>query len=129
SPRAAGGLALDLLDPLRRGTCWPYLWTCLRIVAELLVREGHPADAELVLAAADADPGAPPPAGRDVARYRRLREQIAREIGQVAVDRIDALAELLPRREIAERAHDRMCAVAGRPVAGDRWELTGNLFP
>ncbi|MGC5616200.1 AfsR/SARP family transcriptional regulator [Georgenia sp. Z1491] len=115
---SAARLALDLLDPLRRGTCWPYLWTCLRVVAELLVLTEHPEDAELVLAAADVHPSAPPPAGRDVGRYRRLRERITRTIGPVAVQRIDALAELLPRSEVAERAHDQVRALTEERPGG-----------
>lgn len=105
---AARNLALELLDPLRQGTCWPYLWTCLRIVAELLARTGHPADAELVLAAAETNPTAPPPAGDDIERHLRLRREIAEELGAGAAARIDVLAGLLPRSEIAERAHDRV---------------------
>lgn len=102
--RDARSLALELLDTLRIGLCWPHLWTCLRIVAELFVRAGYHSDAELVLAAADANPTAPPPAGCDITRYLRLREQISGQIGVDTTERIDVFASVLARGEVADRA-------------------------
>ncbi|GAA2568724.1 BTAD domain-containing putative transcriptional regulator [Pseudonocardia hydrocarbonoxydans] len=100
--------ALDLAGPLlhdelRTGS-WPQLWTTLRILAELLVALDRDDTAALLLAAACAAPAAPALRGDDVERYRALEAGIGGRLGPAVVGRIRALAPLLPRVEVVDRA-------------------------
>lgn len=103
-----GGAALDLLGPLverwLRLAVWPQLWTTLRILAELLAASDRPETAALLLAAADQAPSAPRVTGADAERYRGLTATLRARIGAAAHDRIAALAAVLPRAQVVERA-------------------------
>ncbi len=93
-----------LLCELLRAGNWPQLWTALRIGAELLEPVGEAETAALVLAAAQAAVSAPAVTGADVARHRELAERIRHRIGGPAADRAAALAAVLPRARVVERA-------------------------
>lgn len=97
-----------LLEQARRNGDWPYLWTALRICAELLAALGQPETAALLLAAARHAPSARAVAGPDVARYHDLERDLERQLGQRsgpgALDQIDALARRLPRAQVLDRA-------------------------
>ncbi|HYH32155.1 MAG TPA: BTAD domain-containing putative transcriptional regulator [Pseudonocardia sp.] len=100
--------ARDLVGPLldrwlRLGT-WPQLWTTLRIVAELLVRHDRPEPAVLLLAAADRAPTAPAVTGEDRERCARLIATARARVGPRALDELDALAAVLPRAQVVDRA-------------------------
>jgi predicted ATPase/DNA-binding SARP family transcriptional activator len=94
----------DLLHQLRRRGGWPQLWTSLRILAELLEALGRPQDAALLLAAASADPSAPPVTGDDGPRYRDLQRRIVGQIGTDAHQRLADQAALLPRVQVLDQA-------------------------
>lgn len=97
-----------LLEQARRDGNWPYLWTALRIGAELLAGLGQPEIAELLLAAARHAPSARAVTGADVARYRDLERDLERQLSQRsgpdALGQIDALARTLPRAQVLDRA-------------------------
>jgi predicted ATPase/DNA-binding SARP family transcriptional activator len=105
----------SLLEQARRNGDWPYLWTALRIGAELLAASGQPETAALLLAAARHAPSAPAVTGADVARYRDLEQDLERQLGQQsgpgALGHIDTLARTLPRAQVLDRA---LCALTAR---------------
>lgn len=102
----------DLLHQLRRRGGWPQLWTSLRILAELLEALGRPQDAALLLAAASADPSAPPVTGDDGPRYRDLQRRIVGQIGTDAHQRLADQAALLPRVQVLDQALAALAATA-----------------
>lgn len=103
-----GREALDLVGPLLdrwlRLATWPQLWTTLRILAELLDEHERPETAALLLAAADTAPSAPAVTGEDVDRYGRLSASVRGRVGSRALEKIDALAAVLSRAQVVERA-------------------------
>jgi len=98
----------SLLEQARRNGEWPYIWTALRIGAELLAASGQPETAALLLAAARHAPSAPAVTGADVARYRDLEHDLERQLSERfspgAVGQIDTLARTLPRAQVLDRA-------------------------
>ena len=102
----------DLLHQLRRRGGWPQLWTSLRILAELLEALSRPQDAALLLAAASADPSAPPVTGDDGPRYRDLQRRIVGQIGTDAHQRLADQAALLPRVQVLDQALAALAATA-----------------
>ncbi len=100
--------ALDVLGPLLerwlRLAAWPQLWTTLRILAELLARNGLPEEAALLLVAADRAPSAPAVAGTHAVRYTRLAEALREQVSSHAHEKIAILADLLPRTAVVDRA-------------------------
>jgi len=111
-----------LLEQARRNGDWPYLWTALRIGAELLAASGQPETAALLLAAARHAPSAPTLTGADITRYRDLEHDLERQLSQQsgpgALGQIDTLAKTLPRAQVLDHA---LCALTARgqePIAG-----------
>ncbi|MDN5794329.1 MAG: hypothetical protein L0H79_01090 [Intrasporangium sp.] len=108
-----------LRDVLRSGT-WPQVWTSLRVAAELLSERGRREDAVLLLSAADAAPSAPPLVGDDVSRYATLTAGLRAGLGSAVVDRISAVAAVVPRSRVVDRALGLLT---------DLDELTGGTRP
>jgi predicted ATPase/DNA-binding SARP family transcriptional activator len=104
----------SLLQQARRNGDWPYLWTALRIGAELLAASGQPETAALLLAAARHAPSAPTLTGADVVRYRDLERDLERQLrqqsGPGALGQIDALARTLPRAQVVDHALGALAA-------------------
>jgi len=104
-----------LLEQARRNGDWPYLWTALRIGAELLAASGQPETAALLLAAARHAPSAPALTGADITRYRDLEHDLERQLSQQsgpgALGQIDTLARTLPRAQVLDHA---LCALTAR---------------
>lgn len=113
-----GTEALDLVEPLLerwlRLATWPQLWTTLRILAELLAEHDRPEPAALLLAAADRAPSAPAVTGEDADRYTRLAAAARARVGPRALERIDALAAVLPRAQVVDRARAAVGELQGR---------------
>lgn len=101
-----------LVDRWRRSATWTQLWTTLRLVAELLVTQGDPATAALVLGAADRDPAAPLLTGADLARRRQLHDLLSERLGASALQGIEAAAAELDRAEVLARAVHALTAAA-----------------
>lgn len=109
-----------LIGSLRDLGMWPQLWTTLRLSAELLANLGDRAAAARLLAAADADPLAPPVLGAERDRYAELRERA----GVPPPDpRHDQAGQRLTRRAVAGQA---LRALAGYRSAGPDGQATGN---
>ncbi|MDN5856346.1 MAG: hypothetical protein L0K86_26590, partial [Actinomycetia bacterium] len=104
--RTAEALALfgPLLQRWLRLAIWPQQWTTLRILAELLAANDWPETAALLLAAAGHAPSAPAVTGADADRYRALAGALRERVGPDAHDRIKALAAVLPRAQVVDRA-------------------------
>ena len=92
---------------------WPQLWTCLRIVAELLAGIGRPEQAALLLFASDQASNAPPPMGDDIPRYAALRRRLDAGLGEVRAERIREVAACIGGDQAAARA----LAWADQPIA------------
>ena len=90
--------------------------TTLRILAELFAGAGRLEAAELVLAAAEAAESAPGLAGPDVERYRALRTSVRQGLGAERAHRIAAVAGLLPRTQVLDRARDTAEELSARPA-------------
>ncbi|AGF72960.1 hypothetical protein [Corynebacterium halotolerans] len=109
-------LSLTLLELQQRRSYWAQLWNIMRILAELFTAAGRLETAELILAAAEASESAPVPAGVDIERHRLLRRRVHEGLGTERADRIAAIARLLPRTEILNRARDTARALSrGEP--------------
>jgi predicted ATPase/DNA-binding winged helix-turn-helix (wHTH) protein len=108
--------ALDVVGPLLerwlRLAAWPQLWTTMRILAELLVRNDRPEEAALLLAAAVRAPSAPAIAGTDIARYARLDHELRQRIDAQAYEKIATLAAFLPRTAVVDRARAAVAALS-----------------
>lgn len=100
----ARDLVGPLLDRWLRLATWPQLWTTVRILAELFAQHDRPEHAALLLAAADRAPTAPAVTGEDVERYARLTARVRSRVGPRALTRVDALAAMLPRAQVVDRA-------------------------
>ncbi len=109
----AGRVFPDLLEQLRRRGGWPQLWTCLRILAELLAACHRPRDAAFLLAAARPDPAAPPPTGDDVARYRDLEARLLADLGAAEQRRVADQAVVSTRAEVLTRAVAALADLGG----------------
>lgn len=83
---------------------WTQQWTTLRNVAELLAACRRDADAALLLAAADADPGAPTVVGADAARLAACRQGSIRRLGESEAERLREAGAGMPRAAVVQRA-------------------------
>lgn len=92
-----------LIERWRRSATWPQLWTTLRLVAELIHREGAAHEALLILAAAEHDPAAPTLVGDDLERIERLRAELEIELGPTA-EAIISAAHAVDRNVVLDRA-------------------------
>jgi hypothetical protein len=101
-----------LLERWLRLAAWPQLWTTLRVLAELLARNDRPEEAVLLLVAADRAPSAPAVAGTHAVHYTRLADTLRGQVSSQAHEKIAALAGLLPRTAVVDRAR---AAVADLP--------------
>jgi predicted ATPase/DNA-binding SARP family transcriptional activator len=112
----------SLLEQARRNGDWPYLWTALRIGAELLAASGQPETAALLLAAARHAPSAPALTGADVVRYHDLEQDLERQLSQQsgpgALGQIGALARTLPRTQVLDHALGALAARGQEVIAG-----------
>lgn len=98
-----------LLDRWRRTATWPQLWTTLRLVAELLA-ETDPAEALIILEAADRDPAAPTLAGNNRQRVASVRQRLHASLGEPVVAGVTAGVAALDRVEVFERARATLAA-------------------
>jgi predicted ATPase/DNA-binding SARP family transcriptional activator len=98
------GLAVPLLQDVRRAGAWPQVWTTLRIAAELLAAHGRREDSVFLLSAAEAAPTSPPLIGEDVGRYALLSEVLGRHLDGDVIARIRDLAAGMPRSQVVDRA-------------------------
>ncbi len=83
---------------------WPQLWTCLRIVAELLAAIGRPEQSAFLLCACEGAADAPPLMGDDIPRYTAVRRLLADELGATRLERIREAASVVGGYLAAERA-------------------------
>lgn len=98
--------ALDLAPPLlhdvRRAGAWPQVWTMIRLLAELLMARGSPADAALLFGAADVAEGAPPLIAADV--ERGVAGRLRTVLGDGVLQGIAQVAAGLSRTQVMDRA-------------------------
>ncbi len=83
---------------------WPQLWTCLRIVAELLAAMGRPEQSAFLLCACEGAADAPPLMGDDIPRYTAVRRLLEDELGTTRLERIREAASVVGGYLAAERA-------------------------
>ncbi len=103
-PDDAAVVATRTVRIARETGAWPQLWTCLRIVAELLAATGHPEQSAFLLCASERAADAPPPMGEDIPRYAALRRLLADELGGTQLERIREAASSAGCDPAAKRA-------------------------
>lgn len=108
--RACSGY-LEVITYWERTGSWTQQWTTLRNVAELLMRCGRYADAALLLAAADADPGAAAVVGADATRLAASRDLLAAELGAAEAEALGRAVTGMSRAEVVQRALDSVRAL------------------
>ena len=100
----------------------PQLWTCLRIIAELLAANGHPEQSAFLLCACDGASDAPPLMGDDIPRYVALHGLLEVELGATRLERLREAASVVGGDLAAKRAIawvDRRTASPGRRSCAD----------
>lgn len=105
-------LATPLLEDLRRSGAWPQMWTMMRLLAELLMARGSPAEAALLLGAADVAEGAPPLIAADL--ERGVNHQLQTELGEDVLRGIGRVAAGLSRTQVVDRAAGLLLEQRGR---------------
>jgi hypothetical protein len=94
-----------LLESWRRSGYWPQLWTTLRNLAAPLADAGQGGTAALVLAAADAAPGAAAVSAEVVAaELAELRDRLRHELGDEAYASACQLGAHLSRSDVVDAA-------------------------
>ncbi len=113
-PATAAAAYGDLLDYWRTTGHGPQLWTTARNAATLLLAEGHPREAALLLLRADATPQAAA-VDPDIARHSgRSFVPVSTVVGADELETLRAEADALSASEVVDAARAALQAIAGR---------------